>query len=77
MSSKKSCGPHVELSSTPHARITRCPCGTVHLHLSNQGLTLRIDDDALRGVGDAFGAALRLLDGARDEAVATPDGVVN
>jgi hypothetical protein len=60
--SGKRCGPHVELSSNDHARITRCTCGTIHVHLHAQGLTLRMPPEQLRHVANAVSAAQRLID---------------
>ena len=58
----KRCGPHAELSATPGARVTRCPCGTVHVQLMRNGISLRIKDDDLRHVANALAAAARVVD---------------
>jgi hypothetical protein len=47
---KPACGPHVELASNDAVRVTRCPCGTVHLTLQASGVTVRMSSEALRGV---------------------------
>jgi len=62
MSAHKKCGPHVELTSNPAARITRCACGTVHVHLHAQGMSLRLDADGLRHIANALSGASRLVD---------------
>ena len=59
---KRACGPHVELSSSKAARVMRCPCGTVHIHLSAQGITVRVTGEDLRHLGNALSAASRLID---------------
>ncbi len=59
---KKPCGPHIELSSSKAARVMRCPCGTIHIHLAAQGITLRVNGEDLRHLGNALSAASRLID---------------
>ena len=44
---RNACGPHQELASTEALRVTRCPCGTVHLAIAGNGVTLRLKDDSL------------------------------
>jgi hypothetical protein len=44
---RRSCGPHAELAANEAVRVTRCPCGTVHLTFAANGVTLRLKDDAL------------------------------
>ena len=75
MSSKR-CGQHVELSSNDQARITRCTCGTIHIHVHAQGLTLRMSPDQFRHVANAFTAGQRLID-LTDQAGAAPSETVN
>jgi hypothetical protein len=69
----KRCGAHVELSSTPGAKVTRCPCGTVHVHLARNGLSLRMKDEDLRHVANALAAAARVVDRA-ETPVSLPSG---
>jgi hypothetical protein len=61
MSGKK-CGPHVELSSNDAARVTRCTCGTIHVHFHANGLTVRFAPEQFRHVANALGAGQRLID---------------
>ncbi len=72
----KRCGPHVELSTNDAARVTRCTCGTIHVHLNAQGLTFRLAPDQLRHVANAVSAAQRLID-LTDQAGAAPSETVN
>ncbi len=62
---KKKCGPHTELASNPAARITRCGCGTIHLHIARSGVTLQLSRgqfaEVSATVAGAFDA-LRLFD---------------
>ena len=58
----KKCGPHVELVSNQHARVTRCGCGTLHVQLNGNGVTLRLPPDGFRHVANALSAAVRLID---------------
>ncbi len=69
------CGPHVELASNDVARVMRCPCGTVHLHLHPNGVSLRMNADSLRHVANALGAASRLVDMV--DGATTPSDAVN
>jgi hypothetical protein len=57
MAEKRPCGKHIELSSNSAVKITQCPCGTVHVTLSASGVTLRMNEEALRGVTGGFIAA--------------------
>ena len=75
MSSKR-CGQHIELSSNDQARITRCTCGTIHVHLHAQGLTLRMAPEHFRHVSNAVTAAQRLID-VTDQAGPAPTDTVN
>ncbi|MBL9028445.1 MAG: hypothetical protein JNL21_40010 [Myxococcales bacterium] len=58
MSDRKACGPHAVLGSNPSVRITQCPCGTVHVTFVSNGVTLRINEDSLRGITHGLMAAL-------------------
>ncbi|MGZ3419892.1 MAG: hypothetical protein ACXVEF_11770 [Polyangiales bacterium] len=58
----KKCGPHVELVANQAARITRCTCGTLHLQLNGNGITVRLPPDGIRHVANALSAAVRLMD---------------
>ena len=62
MPAHKKCGPHVELTSNPAARVTRCACGVVHVHLHAQGISLSLDADGLRHIANALSGASRLVD---------------
>jgi hypothetical protein len=58
----KKCGPHVELVSNQQARVTRCGCGTIHLQMHANGVTLRLAPEAFRHVANALAASVRLID---------------
>jgi hypothetical protein len=75
-SRSKRCGPHLELSANDAARVTRCTCGTLHVHLHGQGITLRMPADAFRHVANAISAAQRLVD-MTDRAATVPSDTVN
>ena len=47
------CGTHTELAKTEGARITRCACGTIHLHLSRSGVSVQLPADAFLEVAAA------------------------
>jgi hypothetical protein len=55
---RKACGRHVQLAANEAAKITQCPCGTVHVHLAANGLTLRFSEENLKNVTRAFMTAL-------------------
>ncbi|GAC1353313.1 MAG: hypothetical protein NVS3B20_17040 [Polyangiales bacterium] len=75
--SEKKCGSHVELAANKAARITRCACGTLHVHLHAQGLSLRLDESSLRHVANAMSGALRLVDMADAAAQRPTDETIN
>jgi hypothetical protein len=58
---KPACGPHVELVKNEGARITRCPCGTLHLHLARSGVTVQLADESFDELADANAEAKREL----------------
>jgi hypothetical protein len=60
----KACGKHVELASDEHVRITQCPCGTVHLTMIRNGVTLRMNEEAARSLTRGM---LRAVDRLDDE----------
>lgn len=66
MAGNKSCGEHTELSSNSAVRVTRCSCGTVHVTMLHNGVTLRMSPDALRNSWAGFKAAIDRMD---DQAV--------
>lgn len=74
---KRSCGPHVELAANAATRITRCACGIVHVHLHAQGMSMRLDGDALRALATAMSAAVRVVDIAEPQVTTAGDGTVN
>ena len=61
MASQK-CGPHTELGSNEAVRVTRCPCGTVHVTLLASGVTVRMSSEAFRGVAAGLVAAADRID---------------
>ena len=59
--SKKNCGPQVEIIKTENARVTQCPCGTVHVTLPHNGITLMLTPEQFTGVAKALTYALNLM----------------
>lgn len=55
---RKPCGRHVTLASNDAAKVTQCPCGTVHLHLAASGVSLRLNEEQLKNVTRAMMTAL-------------------
>jgi hypothetical protein len=60
--SEKPCGPHSELAKTTEFRMTQCPCGTVHMHVSRAGVTLQLDPSSVAELVNVATAACRRLD---------------
>jgi hypothetical protein len=56
------CGAHTELFTGPGVRVTRCGCGTVHLTLLAQGVTVRMTSEQFRNVSSGLRAAAERLD---------------
>jgi hypothetical protein len=68
--SRSACGPRTELASNDGARITRCPCGTIHLHLAQAGVTLQLTEQTLAELAAATRDAMRDIDASEDERAA-------
>lgn len=62
MASEKNCGPHTELVSNNQTRVTRCPCGTVHVALHSSGITIRMSEAAFRSTAAGLKIAVERLD---------------
>ncbi|EYF06549.1 Hypothetical protein CAP_1679 [Chondromyces apiculatus DSM 436] len=62
MASPGSCGPHTELLSNETLRVTRCPCGTMHVTLLRSGVTVRLSSEAFRNVASGLKFAADRLD---------------
>lgn len=60
--SAKRCGPQIELSSNDAARVTRCTCGTIHVHFNAQGISARFAPEQFRHIANALAAGQRLID---------------
>jgi hypothetical protein len=77
---EKNCGPHTELIANEHTRVTRCACGTVHVHVLSKGLSLQIQDEEFRFLVNSFSAAQRVIDYTESdvsEIRESNDGVLN
>ena len=59
---RMACGTHEELARTTDFRLTRCPCGTVHLHMNKGGVTVQLTDTTLAELVNATTAAQRKLE---------------
>ena len=57
----KPCGQHTELTNTDAVRVTRCTCGTVHVTLHANGVTVRLSADQLRAVAKGLDGVLGKL----------------
>ena len=59
---KPHCGPHVDIAKNDGARIARCPCGTVHVHMLRSGVSVQLDAAAFAEIAEAIGIAREVLD---------------
>jgi hypothetical protein len=57
-----SCGSHEELARTTGFRLTRCACGTVHLHVTKAGVTVQLSDTQLAELVNVATAAQRKVE---------------
>lgn len=57
MSSKTPCGAHTEILSNNAVRVTRCTCGTIHMTLVSNGVTVRLTAEAFKNVAQSLMAA--------------------
>lgn len=62
MAGNKSCGEHTELASNSAVRVTKCTCGTVHVTMLQNGVTLRMSPDTLRNSWAGLKAAIDKMD---------------
>ncbi len=69
---RASCGRHEELARTTDFRVTRCPCGTVHLHVVKGGVTLQLSDTMLAELVNAATAAQRKVEAAVADPARSP-----
>jgi hypothetical protein len=56
------CGNHEELARTTDFRLTRCACGTVHLHVAKGGVTLQLTETMLAELVNVATAAQRKVE---------------
>ena len=59
---KPACGPPVDVAKNDGARIARCPCGTVHVHMLRSGVSVQLAADAFAEVAEAITFAHRALE---------------
>jgi hypothetical protein len=67
MAFTKNCGQHTEIASNNAVRVTRCSCGTVHLTLLANGVTVRMSAEAFRNAAAGLQIAIDRID--EDEAM--------
>jgi hypothetical protein len=69
MSERKPCGKHTELATNESVRVTQCPCGTVHLTLLANGVTVRLPESAVKNLTRAMMLALDKVEERQQAAV--------
>lgn len=62
MSEPSRCGPHAQLASNEHVRVSQCPCGTYHVSLVKRGISLQLGVADVKAIAEAFGVAVRVAD---------------
>jgi hypothetical protein len=62
MSTKTPCGAHTEVLSNNAVRVTRCTCGTLHLTLIANGVTVRLTGESFKKIAQSLMAAHDKLD---------------
>jgi hypothetical protein len=62
MAFTKTCGQHTEIASNNAVRVTRCTCGTVHVTLLGNGVTVRMPAEAFRTAAAGLQAAIDRID---------------
>ena len=70
MVEKKRCGPQTELSTNAAAKITRCGCGTIHLHIVRSGITLQLSTEHFAELSATVAGAhdaLKMFEGVSSE----------
>ncbi len=72
-----SCGQHDELARTTDFRVTRCTCGTVHLHIAKRGVTVQLTDTMLAELVNVASAAQRKVEALEETAVRFPSAPTN
>ncbi len=73
MAFTKTCGQHTEIASNNAVRVTRCSCGTVHVTMVANGVTVRMSAEAFRNAATGLKDALERIDA---EAAST-DATIN
>jgi len=63
------CGKHTELSANPHTRVTRCPCGAIHVHLLKSGVSVQMPLEAFRAASAALMTATDKLEDLEAEPI--------
>lgn len=78
MSQKSSCGPHTQLVSNEHLRVSQCPCGTYHVSFLKRGVALQMGEAEVRALGEGMGVVVRVADAeARGRVLAASGEVCN
>lgn len=67
----KPCGPHTEIVKTETVRVTQCPCGTIHVTLSQNGITLQMSPDNFHHVAQTLALAANTLDNQKTATAST------
>jgi hypothetical protein len=61
MPKRAPCGTHVTLADNDGARVTQCPCGTVHVLIKASGVSVQLDEERFQKLGLAVMGAVAAL----------------
>jgi hypothetical protein len=59
--SNNACGTHTEVTNNNAVRVTRCTCGTLHVTLNANGVTVRMQPDTFRSFAAGLQGAVEKL----------------
>lgn len=58
---RPNCGKHETLADNEGARVSRCPCGTLHVLVKQSGVTLQLGEERFQQLGLAVMGAVSTL----------------
>jgi hypothetical protein len=69
MAQRNACGKHSELAANEAVRVTQCPCGSVHVTILANGVTVRVQEAGLKAVTRGLMTALDKIEEAAQASV--------
>ena len=74
------CGEQAVLAENPGARVSRCPCGTIHVLMKAPGVTVQFSEERFQQLGLAVMGAVSALGNSTkgsNPPPAPPDRTIN